>query len=218
MPAAAPCHSALVSSRLPAMRQSCCAWNHEVQVVGSRATLLGTDTLAGSVIALDSAVRNLAASGIALPAAAAAAGRNPLALLGVTGCHVRVVAYAHNSLPGVASQIQTDFKKKFDDDWYTGATYNGLSLLAGAMAKAKSVDPVKVAAAMEGLHFQGFQGDVEMRRQDHQLQQGLYISEWRKADAKHPYSVENTGFNFQEVKAIPAYVASTPTSCQMKRP
>jgi len=56
----------------------------EVQVVGSRATLLGTDTLAGSVIALDSAVRNLAASGIALPAAAAAASRNPLALLGVT--------------------------------------------------------------------------------------------------------------------------------------
>jgi N-acetylglucosamine-6-phosphate deacetylase len=55
----------------------------EVQMVGSRATLLGTDTLAGSVIALDSAVRNLAASGMALSAAAAAASRNPLALLGV---------------------------------------------------------------------------------------------------------------------------------------
>ena len=57
-----------------------------------------------------------------------------------------------------------------------------------------------------------------MRKTDHQLQQPLYISEWAKADAKHPYSVENTGFNFREVKAIPAYVASTPTSCQMKRP
>ena len=56
----------------------------EVQVVGGRATLLGTDTLAGSVIALDSAVRNLAASGMALQTAAAAASRNPLALLGVT--------------------------------------------------------------------------------------------------------------------------------------
>lgn len=55
----------------------------EVQVVGSRATLLGTDTLAGSVIALDSAVRNLARSGMPLPAAAAAASRNPLSLLGV---------------------------------------------------------------------------------------------------------------------------------------
>jgi branched-chain amino acid transport system substrate-binding protein len=57
-----------------------------------------------------------------------------------------------------------------------------------------------------------------MRKSDHQLQQPLFISEWAKADAKHPYSVENTGYNFREVKAIPAYVSSTPTSCQMKRP
>jgi N-acetylglucosamine-6-phosphate deacetylase len=55
----------------------------EVEVVGSRATLLGTDTLAGSVVALDSAVRNLVGAGEALPAAVAAASRNPLALLGI---------------------------------------------------------------------------------------------------------------------------------------
>jgi len=55
----------------------------EIEVVGSRATLLGTATLAGSVIALDAAVRNLVAAGFALPFAVAAASRNPLALLGV---------------------------------------------------------------------------------------------------------------------------------------
>jgi N-acetylglucosamine-6-phosphate deacetylase len=53
-----------------------------VEVVGDRVTLAGTQTLAGSVIALDTAVRNLVASGVALPAAVAAASRNPLALLG----------------------------------------------------------------------------------------------------------------------------------------
>jgi N-acetylglucosamine-6-phosphate deacetylase len=55
----------------------------EVEVTGTRATLAGTQTLAGSVIALDTAVRNLVAAGIPLPAAVAAAGRDPLALLGV---------------------------------------------------------------------------------------------------------------------------------------
>jgi N-acetylglucosamine-6-phosphate deacetylase len=55
----------------------------EVDVLGGRATLAGTDTLAGSVIALDSAVRNLVGVGLMLPAAVAAASRNPLALLGV---------------------------------------------------------------------------------------------------------------------------------------
>ena len=51
---------------------------------GDRMTLAGTETLAGSAIALDTAVRNLARSGVPLPAASAAASRNPLALLGVT--------------------------------------------------------------------------------------------------------------------------------------
>jgi branched-chain amino acid transport system substrate-binding protein len=142
----------------------------------------------------------------------------PTALAAGVGGNVRVVAYSYNDLPGVAQQIQNDFKKKYDDDWYTGATYNGIAMLVAGMAKAKSTEPAKVAAAMEGLKFAGFQGEVEMRKSDHQLQQALYISEWRKADAKHPYSVENTGYNFQEVKAIPAYVSSTPTSCQMKQP
>jgi N-acetylglucosamine-6-phosphate deacetylase len=55
----------------------------EVEVVGDRAMLVGTTTLAGSVIALDEAVRHLVASGVPLATAVAAASRNPLALLGI---------------------------------------------------------------------------------------------------------------------------------------
>jgi len=56
----------------------------EIEVVGGRVTVVGTTTLAGSVIALDTAVRNLVRSGVALPAAVAAATRNPATMLGVT--------------------------------------------------------------------------------------------------------------------------------------
>jgi N-acetylglucosamine-6-phosphate deacetylase len=55
----------------------------EIEIAGERVTLAGTDTLAGSVLALDKAVRNMVAAGIALPAAVAAATRNPLELLGI---------------------------------------------------------------------------------------------------------------------------------------
>jgi N-acetylglucosamine-6-phosphate deacetylase len=55
-----------------------------VQVEGQRVTLAGSDTLAGSVLSLDVAVANLVAAGTPLPAAVAAASRNPLALLGIT--------------------------------------------------------------------------------------------------------------------------------------
>ncbi len=54
----------------------------EVDVRGGKATLLGTDTLAGSTIALDSAVRNLNREGLSLPRAVQAASSNPAALLG----------------------------------------------------------------------------------------------------------------------------------------
>ena len=56
----------------------------EVEIRGDRCTLAGEDRLAGSLIALDSAVRNLARSGIGLPRAVAAASRDPAALLGAT--------------------------------------------------------------------------------------------------------------------------------------
>ena len=141
----------------------------------------------------------------------------PTAMASGVGGKVRVVGIGHNSVPGVV-KWENEYKAKFNDDWYTYQTYNGLAMLSDAMAKAKSTDPVKVAAAMSGLKFTGISGETELRKSDHQVQQAMYISEWRKADAKNPYSVENTGFNFQEVKAIPAYVASTPTSCQMTRP
>jgi N-acetylglucosamine-6-phosphate deacetylase len=54
------------------------------EVVDGRAVLAGTETLAGSVIALDDAVRNLVGVGIPLAAAIAAASTNPLDLLGET--------------------------------------------------------------------------------------------------------------------------------------
>jgi N-acetylglucosamine-6-phosphate deacetylase len=55
----------------------------DCEVDGGRIVLAGTTTLAGSAIALDDAVRNLVREGFALPAAVAAASRNPLTLLGI---------------------------------------------------------------------------------------------------------------------------------------
>ena len=128
-------------------------------------------------------------------------------------------SYMHNAMTGEARELMDAFKKKFNDDWYTGAVYHAYTVLSGAMAQAKSTEPAKVALALEGLKVKSFNGEVEMRKTDHQLQQTLYISVWSKAGAKpNDYSVENTGYNFQPVKTYEPYVSSTPTSCQMKRP
>ncbi len=55
----------------------------EVEIRAERATLVAGGALAGSVIALDTAVRNLVREGAELPAAVAAASANPADLLGL---------------------------------------------------------------------------------------------------------------------------------------
>ena len=55
----------------------------EIEVRDGRALLAGSDVLAGSLIALETAVRNLVAGGISLTDAVAAASRNPAHLLGL---------------------------------------------------------------------------------------------------------------------------------------
>ncbi len=137
-----------------------------------------------------------------------------------TGAAGRVyqVAYNHYNMGGQMDKWMTEFKAKYNDDFYTGSTIRIFETLGAAMAKAKSTDPVKVAAALEGLSVKSFNGEVEIRKADHQLQQPLYVSVWQKADKKYPYSPENTGMTLAPVKEYPNYVSSTPTSCQMKRP
>jgi len=128
------------------------------------------------------------------------------------------VAYAHYNMGGVMAKHMAGFRAKYNDDLYTGSMISIFDLLTLAMSQAKSTDPVKVAAAMHGLKFKGFNGDMEMRKLDHQLQQTLYITVWQKADKKFPYSPENTGMTLALVKTFEPYVSSTPTSCQMKTP
>ena len=137
-----------------------------------------------------------------------------------TGGEGRVfqVAYQHYNMGGDMGKWGDDFKAKYKDDMYTGAIPSAFNVLGAAMAKAKSTDPVKVAAAMEGIKVNNFNGEVEMRKLDHQLQQPLFLTVWQKADKKYPYSPENTGMTLAPVKEYPSYVSSTPTSCQMKRP
>ena len=141
----------------------------------------------------------------------------PTALAAGGDSEVYVVAYGHANHKGEIGQMAADFHKKFNDDYYTYATYNGIKLLGQAIANAKSTDPVKVAHALEGLTVKSFAGDVTMRAADHQLQQTMYITKWQKAKPGQ-YKVENTAYTFVPIKEFPPYVSSTPTSCQMKRP
>lgn len=148
----------------------------------------------------------------------AAVSGTPTALAAGGDSEVYQVSYSHANYAGVMGRLSTAFQQKFGDDFYAFTIYNGVVALGEAMAKAKSTDPRQVAAALSGLQFKGFNGDSTLRKTDHQMQQGLFISKWQKVDDKYRYSVEKTGYTFVPVKYIDAYLASTPSVCDMKRP
>ena len=119
----------------------------------------------------------------------------------------------------VGADVVTGYLKKYNDDYYTMATYTGIALLAKAFKETKSTDPVKVAKALEGMKVDSLNGEVEMRKSDHQALQPLYIAKWVKVNGKDvKYEQEKTGLGWKTVALLPTYLATQPTSCEMKRP
>jgi branched-chain amino acid transport system substrate-binding protein len=133
---------------------------------------------------------------------------------------VKQVAYwIPNNESFSGKEIVEAFKKKYNDDFYVADIYTVVQMLSKAVKDAHSADPVKVAFALEGMKAKAINGEVEMRATDHQLQQPLYISTWTKVDGKKvKYDQENTGYGWSNDQKIESYVATQPTSCQMKRP
>ena len=141
--------------------------------------------------------------------------------IGATGAdRVKAVFYWHpNNETFSGREIVEAFKKKYNDDYYMMATYSVVSMLSKAVKESRSTNPVKVAYAMEGMKIKSLNGEVEMRKTDHQAQQPLYIATWTKLNGKDvKYDQESTGYGWRTDQKVDSYVASQPTSCQMGRP
>jgi branched-chain amino acid transport system substrate-binding protein len=134
--------------------------------------------------------------------------------------HVKYVGYFNANNEGFkGSDIIEGYKKKYNDDFYVMAAYTGVAMLAKAVKDSGSTDPVKVAKAMEGIKVDSMNGQVEMRKNDHQAQQSLVVATWTKVNGKDvKYDQENTGYGWKTNALMDQYVAAQPTSCQMKRP
>jgi branched-chain amino acid transport system substrate-binding protein len=74
---------------------------------------------------------------------------------------------------------------------------------------------VKVARAMEGMKMQTSLGEVEMRADNHQLLQPLFVATFSD---NVKYDVEQTGLGFRTDVKISAKDTAMPTTCQMQRP
>ncbi|MEC4722723.1 branched-chain amino acid ABC transporter substrate-binding protein [Noviherbaspirillum sp. CPCC 100848] len=143
----------------------------------------------------------------------------PVAMGSAGEDRVKNVSYWNANSDPAGQPVVDAMKKKYNEDYWLMSSHSAIGMLAKAIKESGSTDPVKVAFAMEGMKFKTLSGEVEMRKADHQLQQPIYINTWVKTDGKEvKYDQENTGYGWKTEKRIDAYVATQPTSCQMKRP
>ena len=138
---------------------------------------------------------------------------------------VKQITQWHTSVePNKLKKDMLDFHKKNPNlDYYYLQVYNSMMMLATAIKKVDSDDPLKVAYALEGMKWESPTGEVEMRNTDHQLLAPLYISTIEKTAAKGGpkevvYDLENQGIGFKTDARFEPYVSAQPTTCQMKRP
>jgi branched-chain amino acid transport system substrate-binding protein len=116
-----------------------------------------------------------------------------------------------------------DFEKTFRAKvnlslWYPRAV-NEMRMFAAAAEKAKSLEPVKVAQALEGMTFEVFNGGQgNMRKDDHQFFQPIYISSFGERSEKEPFDEENTGWGWRLAAKVDTAQTMLPTTCKMDRP
>ena len=132
---------------------------------------------------------------------------------------VKVVLAWHINIPGnPLVPFALRYKQQFHEDFIFLPATTAFDMWVTAVGRAGSADPLKVALALEDMHFQGPTGELWMRREDHQLQQPLYIGTFAKTGGDLKYDLEDTGYGFRTDMRIEAKDTTLPTTCRMERP
>jgi branched-chain amino acid transport system substrate-binding protein len=109
-----------------------------------------------------------------------------------------------------------DFRARNDFDYIFGDRWLAVELIARAIEKAGTTDPLPLAQAMEGIQLTDLTGrPAFIRPEDHQVQMTYYDAVFSKG---MKYDSERTGLGWKTVSIVKATDINQPTTCKLKRP
>jgi len=118
-----------------------------------------------------------------------------------------------------AREFEKAFRAKVGIALFFPRAVNEIRMFGKAAEEAKSVEPIKVAAKLEGMKFTVYNGgEGFMRADDHQFFQPMYISNLGPLGKDQPFDEENTGWGWKMTGKINTQDTILPTSCKMNRP
>jgi branched-chain amino acid transport system substrate-binding protein len=120
---------------------------------------------------------------------------------------------------GPSRAFEKTFRSKYGFGLFYPRAVNEMRMLAAAADKAKSLEPVKIARALEGMEFEVFSGGTGyMRKDDHQFFQPMYIASFGELANGEPFDEENTGWGWKVLAKIETAQTVLPTTCKINRP
>jgi branched-chain amino acid transport system substrate-binding protein len=128
------------------------------------------------------------------------------------------VACSHTNQPGPAGELAQQFRAQHGEDFVVYAAYDGIAMLRHAITQASTSEPAPIAARLSGMIFPGFNGPVQLRADDHQLQKGVYIARWQAVSAAFPRAAEGTDHTFAPVRYFDPWSIRVAVRCEMQRP
>ena len=129
----------------------------------------------------------------------------------------QVSEWHRNATPELDASVVA-FSKRFpgkENEYSYWRAKTMWEMFAAAAKNAKSNDPVKVARALEGMKMATSLGEVEMRADNHQILQPLYVSTLSK---NVKYDSEDTGLGWKTDAKVEGKATALPTTCKMERP
>jgi branched-chain amino acid transport system substrate-binding protein len=136
--------------------------------------------------------------------------------------NLKQVTEMHENQDGLPDDLRGFMKSYIDtygSTWYPDRYRWLIDMLAAAIDKAGTADPIPVAKALEGMTYPGPLGGIEMRADDHQTQMPLVVSTLSAEVSKSLiYKGKDFGVAFKTDGVVTRADTTLPTSCQMDRP
>ena len=134
-------------------------------------------------------------------------------LYSVMEFHPNVPAEGNNA---EAEAFVAEWRKTHDFDLFQSNVVTMLNMLATAIDKTKSTDPLQIALALEDMRMKDLMGHENiMRKEDHQMVEPFYVARLVKGAR---YDTEKTGLGWRTIVRADVSELMQPTTCQMRRP
>ena len=134
--------------------------------------------------------------------------------------HVKEVGtYNQNPVEERAVQYIAGYREKYQEEAFEPRPGVVIEMLAQAIERAGSTDPAKVALALEGMSYEYLYGAVQMRADNHQLIQPLFIVSVAKVDGREiKFDSDHSGLGWKADRRIEGKDTIMATTCNMERP